>query len=206
MYVKISYIIFISECDEVFIKMERETIDKCLKYFGLLIFISSSVELIIAILISLIPLKINLENLNFINYVLSENFPITGRISWILTIITPILFMLLGFLLYYIIFKKKINIEYLSKYMIVFGLILLIGTFIKLEYQYILQKQVVFIDSNNIFFIEVLINPISTPFLLLILWTIQTSIYCGYTVLAIVITAGGLNKSLKIEREQEVKI
>ena len=186
--------------------MERETIDKCLKYFGLLILISALVELIIAIVICIIPLEINLERLYFINYVLSESFPLTGRIAWILTIITPILYMFLGIVLYYIIVKKKISIEYLSKYMIVFGLILLIGAFIKLEYQYLLQKQLILVGTEYISFINLLINPTNTPFLVLVLWTIQTSIYCGDTVLAIVITAGGLNKSLKIEREQEASM
>ncbi len=186
--------------------MERETIDKCLKYFALIIFISSLIELIVVILLSFIPIIISLENLPLINYIFLANFPITGKICWILTIITPLCYMALGLALYYIIAKKEIDIEYLSKYMIVFGLILLIGAFIKLEYQYLLQNQVAPIGSTNNSFLAILIDPSITPFLILILWTLQTSIYCGDTVLAIVITAGGLNKSLKIEKLQEAKV
>ncbi|MFX1275977.1 MAG: hypothetical protein ACFFBP_23055 [Promethearchaeota archaeon] len=183
--------------------MEREIIDKCLKYFSILIFITSLVELILAIIISLIPIIVNSEVIPLINFILSDSFQIAGSVSWILTIITPLFTLILGLFLYFIITKKQISIEYLSKYMMVFGLIIMIGTFIKLEYQYILQKVSVVIGTDTKQFLLVLIDPSITPFSVLVLWTIQTSIYCGYTVLAIVITAGGLNKSLKIEKDQE---
>ena len=86
----------------------------------------------------------------------------------------------------------------------VLGLIILIGAFIKLEYLYLLQRQMVDINGTEELFQDVLIDPSITPFYVLILWNYLIAACCAYMIVGIVITAGGLNKGLKIEKGETI--
>lgn len=81
----------------------------------------------------------------------------------------------------------------------------MIGAFIQMEYLYLLQNQVIVLGSIKVSFESILLDTSSTPFYVVVLWNILMYTFCGFTIGGIVIAAGGLNKSLKIEREQESK-
>lgn len=154
---------------------------------------------------SLTSIYVNLESITLFSYIISSNFSITGIMCWFFMITLSCCFTFLGALFYRIVNRRNLKIEYLAKYSIIYGLIILIGAFIQMEYLYLLQNQVVIIGTSSYSFESMLLNLSITPFHVVILWNILMYTFCGFTIGGTVITAGGLNKSLKIEKAQEIE-
>ncbi len=185
--------------------MDRVIIDKYLKVLSAGLIIFSTLELISLIIISFTPIIFLSKQYFVLSFMFSEQFNLAGLLSWVFLIVLSCCFVLIGSLYYQLVSKRKFNIEYLSKYCIIYGLSILIGAFIQMEYLYLLQNQIVSLGSENVTFESILLDPSSTPSFVVVLWNVIMYTFCGFTILGIVIAAGGLNKSLKIERAQEME-
>lgn len=183
--------------------MERAVIDKWLTRFGLGIVVSSLLEIIFIIILGVTPLVINgsLMTMNVL-FLTSGLFPLASALAWIFLLLIICGFLILGVFLIFIIRKKNIALPYFAKYAIVIGIFLLVGAFNKMEYVYVLQRSTVNITPTATSLQNILVNAALTPFYVLILWNFFSVVVCAYTVVALVIAAGGLNITLKFERKE----
>ena len=183
--------------------MERTVIDKWLVRFGLGIIVLSALEIISIIILGFTPLVINggFMTMNVLIFT-SGLFPLVGSLVWIFLLLIICGFLILGVFLIFIIKKKDISLPYLAKYSIVIGIFLLIGAFNKVEYVYVLQRTTVNTTPTALSVQNMLVNPAITPFYVLVLWNFFTVVVCAYTVVALIIAAGGLNLTLKFERKE----
>ena len=183
--------------------MEREVINKWLGRFGLGIAILSLLEILTIIILGVTPLVINGSMMTMHELILvSGLFPVAGALAWIFLLLIICGFLILGGFLIFIIKKKNIALPYFAKYSIVIGMLLLIGAFNKMEYVHILQRTTVDISPTALSFQTILIDPDFTPFYVLIFWNFFSVVVCTYTVVALIIAAGGLNITLKFERKE----
>ena len=183
--------------------MEREVINKWLGRFGLGIAILSLLEILTIIILGVTPLVINGSMMTMHELILASGlFPVAGALAWIFLLLIICGFLILGVVLIFIIKKKNIALPYLAKYSIVIGIFLLIGAFNKMEYVHVLQRTIVSVTPTAMIFQSLLVNPLVTPFYVLILWNFFSVVVCTYTVVALVIAAGGLNITLKFERKE----
>jgi len=183
--------------------MERAVIDNWLVRFGLGMIVLSLLEIITIIILGVTPLLINGSFMTMHVLIFSSGlFPLMGTLTWIFLLLIICGFLILGLFLIFIIKKKRIELTYLAKYSIVIGIFLLIGAFNKMEYVYVLQRTAVNITPTAAKLETILVNPAMTPLYVLILWNFFSVVVCAYTVIALIIAAGGLNITLKFERKE----
>ena len=183
--------------------MEREVINKWLGRFGLGIVALSVLEIISIIILGVTPLEINGSAMTMHELILTSGlFPLEGTLVWIFLLLIICGFLILGVVLIFMIKKKNIALPYFAKYSIVIGILLLIGAFNKMEYVHILQRTSVDVSPAALSFQSILIDPDFTPFYVLIFWNFFSVVVCTYTVVSLIIAAGGLNITLKFERKE----
>jgi len=183
--------------------MERAIIDKWLVRFGLGIVVLSLLEIISIIILGVTPLFINGSFMTMNALIFTSGlFPLVGSFVWIFLLLIICGFLILGVFLIFIIRKRSITLPYLAKYSIVIGIFLLIGAFNKMEYVYVLQRSTVNTTPTALSVQAILVNPSITPFYVLVLWNFFSVVVCAYTVIALIIAAGGLNLTLKFERKE----
>ena len=183
--------------------MEREIIDKWLVRFGLAIVLTSILEIISIIILGVTPMVINGSLMTMHALVFTSGlFPLMGAFAWTFLLLIICSFLILGIFLIFIIKKKNIILPYLAKYSMVIGIFFLIGAFNKMEYVYVLQRTTVNILPSATTLQNIIVNPAITPFYVLVLWNFFSIVVCAYTVIALIIAAGGLNITLKFERKE----
>jgi len=177
-------------------------IDIWIVRFGLGIVVLSILEIISIIILGITPQLIDgsLMTMNELIYI-SGLFPLASTLIWIFLLLIICGFLILGLFLIFIVKKKNITIAYFAKYTIVIGILILIGAFNKMEYIHILQRTYVNIVPA-VSFQSILTDPTFTPFYVLIYWNFFYVVICTYTVVALVIAAGGLNITLKLEKKK----
>ena len=183
--------------------MERAVIDKWLVRFGLGVVVLSLLEVLSIIILGVTPLVINGSFMTMNTLIFTSGlFPLVGSFVWIFLLLIICGFLIFGAFLIFIIRKRNIALPYLAKYSIVIGIFLLIGAFNKMEYVYVLQRSIVNTTPTALSVQSILVNPALTPFYVLVLWNFFSVVVCAYTVVALIIAAGGLNLTLKFERKE----
>jgi len=184
--------------------MKRSAVIKSLKIYAIIFMGVSAIELIFALLLALTEVTIYGELLPISNIILDGDLiAIEGAFIWTFLIILMILFLILG--ISFIKIAKDTNLDSmkLAKFMAILGMLILIISFIKLEYIIIMQKIEVFYPSGEQAdtFQALLYNPSITPFSAAALWIFFTAVVCGYLVLGIIMAAGGLKWMLEMEKQ-----
>ena len=153
------------------------------------------------IIISMTELNIG-KTIYLIDFLFASGlFPLSGVITWCFLIIITCCFLILG-LVFRIVILKEINYKILSKYLIVLGLFVLVGSFVKLEYIVLLSNKEVIVNAEAVTFEAILYNPVITPFYAAVLWISFSGVACGYLICGLIITAGGIQWSSEIVREK----
>lgn len=182
--------------------MERNVIDIWIARFGLGLVVLSILEIISIIILSNTPLLIdgNVMTMNELIFT-SGLVPLAGILVWIFLLLIICGFLILGVFLIFIVKKKNIALTYFAKYTMVIGILILIGAFNKMEYIHILQRTDIDLVPA-VSFQTILTDTNFTPFYVLIYWNFLYVVICTYTVVALVIAAGGLNITLKLEKKE----
>lgn len=196
--------------------MERSAVKKGTLFIGLSFTIVSIIELIFMIIIGLTPATINGEAVPLSSLIFGGVIiPIEGAFLWIFLMVIMTFFAILGLVMSKIVTSKKIDDNTIGKYLSIIGMLILILSFVKLEYIILMQKTGVNYDTVRTCFPSettcldtfqsLLYNPTITPFGAAALWIVFTAVVCGTLISGLVVAASGLKWVLEIEKAQDAE-
>jgi len=196
--------------------MQQSAVKKGTLFVGATFMVVSVIELIFMVIIGLTEATIDGEAVTLSSLIFGGGIvPIEVAFLWIFLAVIMCFFALLGFVMCKIVLSKNLDGETIGKYLSIIGMLILILTFVKLEYIILVQKTVVTYDTDAIChpsveickntFQSLLYNPNITPFVAAALWIFFTAVSCGYLICGLVVAAGGLKWVLEIEKAQEAE-
>ncbi|MFX1357957.1 MAG: hypothetical protein ACFFA8_11835 [Promethearchaeota archaeon] len=187
--------------------MNQKLILKYLKLFGLGFIIVSLIEFIDIILLStVIRMNMDGDNLSLIQVLFNTGLiTIDGAFLWIVLMIIPFIFIALGFILISLAKKENLNRSILSKDILLIGLFLLVGSFIKMVY-IILLANIKLNLGITVELQQVMYNPLITPFIGAVMWIYIYGTTSGYLISGLIFGGVGLKWILIIEKEKPLKI
>jgi len=187
--------------------MDQKNVLKYLKLFSLGFIITSLIEFIDVILLSTV-IRMNIYGYNLTLFEVFFNtglLPIESSFLLIFLMITPLIFIALGLVIFKRAKRDIFEMKILSKFILVIGLFLLLGSFIKMVYTVFLGNSE--LDLNgSLKFEQALYNPLITPFIGAVMWIYLYSITAGYLISGLIFGGVGLKWILTIEKENSLKI
>ena len=189
--------------------VEYNAVLKAMKLFGLVFIAASITELVFALIIGLTPVNVNDESVLLATILIDPAIlPPEGTLFWIFIILLSCCFLILGLAFIKLSLAKNIEAKTLTKYLSIIGMLILIMTFVKIEYIVLMDKTIInyTTGSNPATYQSFLYNPNITPLYAAILWIVFMAISCGYLLMGLIVSASGLKFQLELERaEKEVK-
>jgi hypothetical protein len=110
-----------------------------------------------------------------------------------------VLYLILGFFIFKTAKANKIESKSLAKLMIVIGMVILLGAFIKMNYLVLLGRTPLSTGSGSVAFQTALYRPDITPLMPAILWTYFIAVNCFLMIISLIITSFGIKWTLDIE-------
>ncbi|MFX0059881.1 MAG: hypothetical protein ACFE85_18860 [Candidatus Hodarchaeota archaeon] len=186
--------------------MNQKFILKYLKLFSIGFIVVSFIEFIDIILLSIvIKMEINGDNLPLIEIFFNTGLlPIHGSFLWVFLIIIPCVFVAFGFILFRSARKDRHDINTLSKFILVIGLFLLLGSFIKISYMILLANTKLNLGSS-IEFQQALYNPLITSFGGGAMWIFLYAVGFSYLISGLIFGGVGLKWILILEKENQIE-
>ncbi|MHA1987471.1 MAG: hypothetical protein ACW98D_12610 [Promethearchaeota archaeon] len=129
----------------------------------------------------------------------SSYFPLVGTVLWFIFIISIVIFLIVGFFIFKTARKNLIESNSLAKLMIVIGMVIVIGSLLKMNYLVLLGTTNI---STGIPFQSVLYDFSITPLMPMIFWTFFISVNCFLMIISLIITAFGIKWTLVIEETE----
>ena len=133
----------------------------------------------------------------------SSYISLTGSILWIFLVISMICFLVLGFYIFKTAKFSKIESKSLAKLMVVIGMVVLIGAFVKMNFLVLMGKTKISALSGSISFQSALYDFDITPITAGIFWIYFISVNCALMIAGLVLTAIGIKWSLLIENPEK---
>ena len=180
--------------------MISKGVSKYLRFFSLSFIVVSIIELITVVVFHATELNVGKKMIVQEVLFTSGLFPLSGTIKWILLILLMCCFLLFGIVLHKVAKIDENKIRVLSRQLIVMGVFILIACYVELEYIMLLSNTEILVNAELITFETALYNPSITPFFAAIMWISFTGVVCGYLVFGLIITSGGIQWSLEIEK------
>jgi len=185
--------------------MNHNKIIRFLQIVGLIFIIVSLVEIVFFIVFHFTPFDFTSGSLLLSEFIYSaEIIPLSGTLLWIFLIISMGCYLILGIFIYKIILSKTFESWSLAKYMIIIGMVILLGGFVKMNFLVLLGKIRITTISDSIRFQTALYNPTITPIMSAIFWIIYISINCYILIIALCITGIGIKWTLLQEEESKL--
>ena len=183
--------------------MERKTVFKWLRLFGLGFTLISVVEIIDLLLLgSIIEINLESQQINLFElFFFSGMVPIHGIFLFLFLLIVPFGFTALSLAIFKIAKDEMLDNRTLSKFIFIIGMVLLLGTFVKLEYIILLGKTELNVPLP-ISFQLALYDPTTTPFIGAVLWIFPIGVACGFLISGLIFGGVGLKWILLLENEQ----
>jgi hypothetical protein len=183
--------------------MKQELVLKYLKISSIGFIIVSLLEFIDIILLSTaIRMYISGSYLTLIDILFTTGvLPIESTFLWVFLMIFPCIFIGLGFILFRIAQKEKFKSNLLSKFILLIGLLFILGSFIKIVYMIFLGNTKLNL-SGSIEFQQALYNPLITPFIGAVMWIYLYSTVLVYLTCGLIFGGVGLKWILLIEEEK----
>jgi hypothetical protein len=183
--------------------MEKKPVLFVIKCSGIGILVLSLIEIFNLLILSITELNLGGTPLTILRLILeSGNFSFSRALIWIILGIVSSCFLLYGLLLFFFARKEAINNATLAKYLLVFGMIFLINSFIKLEYIVLLGKTEIPVGTELYSFQQVLYTSSITPPTTGLMWYFFTVVACCYLLCGLVYAGSGLSWIIKIENEE----
>jgi len=185
--------------------MKHNKILRFLQIVGLIFIIVSLVEIVFFIVFHFTPFTLNGDSILLSEFIYSaEIIPLSGTILWLFLITAMVCYLILGIFMFKIISSKTIESWSLAKYMVVMGMVILLGGFVKMNFLVLLGKIDITTLSGSIRFQTALYNPTITPIMPAIFWIIYISINCYILIIGLCVTGVAIKWSLLQEEESEL--
>ncbi|MFX1363955.1 MAG: hypothetical protein ACFFCE_13750 [Promethearchaeota archaeon] len=185
--------------------MKHDKILKFLQIVGLTFIIISLAEIVFFIVIHFAPFNLDGDSLLLSEFIyISDMISLSGTLLWVFLIIAMVSYLILGIFMYKIIISKSFESWALAKYMIIIGMVILLGGFVKMDFLVLLGKIRIKMISDSIRFQTALYDSNITPIFPAILWIIFISINCYTLIIGLCVTGIGIKWTLL--QEEELKI
>jgi len=187
--------------------MEHKKVAKFLTIIGSLFMILSFFEIEFIILLNFTEFNdIETNPILLSEFIYGSDYiSLTGTVLWLFLIFSMICFMVLGFCILRTSKSNKIENKLLAKLMVVIGMVILLGAFVKMNYLVLLGKTDISTLSGDISFQSALYDFDITPIFPAITWIYFISATCCYMISALMITALGIKWTLLIEKPEDTK-
>ena len=183
--------------------MERKLVLKWLSIFSVSFFILSIVELLDFIIFSTV-ITMDLDGqLTIFNVIFQSGFmSIHAPLLWIILLCVICAFIALALSIYKVAKKQIIENYNFAKFMLLIGLFLIIGGFIKMSFIVILGNNIISTGSTTITFQNAIYSPTITPVIGAIMWVYFIVVVCSFLILGMIFGAFGLQWMLLIQNEE----
>ena len=185
--------------------MERKVVLKWLKIFSAGFFILSLVELLDLILFSFL-INVNLSGVyyNVFNIIFQSSFmTIHASLLWIVLLCVICSYIVLSLSIFKVAKKNTIESHTFANFLLLIGLFLVIGGFIKTNFVILLGNSNIKIGNYNITFQNALYSPSITPVIGAIMWVYITIVISCFLVSGLIFGGVGLKWMLLIQEEKE---
>ena len=181
--------------------MKYEKVLKFLKIIGSIYITISSIEIVFTILLNFVYFNIDGNSFLLAEFVYSSTiFPFSGTILWLFVIISMILYAIIGFFMFKVASKNNIESIPLAKFLVIIGMIVLLGTFVRMNYLVLLGKTKITSTITTISFQTALYDMVITPIMPAIFWVFFLSMNVVFLLNGLTITAVGIKYTLQQEQ------
>jgi len=184
-------------------KMEYKAVVKAIEIISAYLIILSIMELVF--IISLLFTEVNVfpEILPLQEVIFSSDFiDISGSILWIFLIICMVFFLILGIHMLRFALNNKIESKSLAKYLVLLGMVILLGAFVKMDYLVLLGKTKIDTVLGSIPFQTALYDSTITPLIAAVFWVFFISVIICFLITGLIVATAGIKWTLLIEREK----
>ncbi|NVM36498.1 MAG: hypothetical protein HWN81_12955 [Candidatus Lokiarchaeota archaeon] len=184
--------------------MKHSKILRFLQIVGLIFMIVSLIEIVFFIVLHFTPFTLNSDSLLLSEFIYSaEIIPLSGTLLWIFLITAMVCYLILGIFMYKIILSKTIESWSLAKYIVIIGMVILLGGFVKMNFLVLLGKTKITTISDSIRFQTALYNPNVTPLIPALFWIIYIAINCYILIIGLCVTGVGIKWTLLQEEAKK---
>ena len=185
--------------------MEHRKVVKFLKIMGFIFMILSYIEINFYISLNFIEFNfIDFNPILFSDIIYGSNYiSLAGTVLWLFLIFTMIIYFIIGFFLFKTARRNKIESNSLAKFIVIIGMVVLLGAFVKLNYLVLLGKTSISTYYGRVSLRFALYDfniSASTPG---IFWIFFISANCAYLISGVAITGIGIKWTLLIEQSEK---
>ena len=183
--------------------MNYEKVLKFLKIMGTIYLIVSLVEFAYMIVLNFTQFVLD-DNIYLLSEIVyfSNIFPLSGTFLWFFVNISVVFFLITGLFMFKLSRNKNIESIPLAKLIVVMGMIILLGGFVKMNYLVLLGKTKITTTFTTISFQTALYDPATTAIMPAIFWIYFISLNCFYLISALMISAVGIKWTLLQEQAE----
>ena len=184
--------------------MKYEKVLRFLEIIGSIFIIVSLTELAYLILLNFTPFILDGNSLLLSEFVYSLTiFPFSGTVLWLFVNISVVCFIIFGVFIFKISSSKNIESIPLAKYIVVIGMVMVLGGFVKMDFLVLLGKTNITTAFTTISFQNALFDPSTTGIIPAIFWFYFISINCFLLIAGLIVTAVGIKWTLLQEKVEE---
>ena len=160
---------------------------------------ASVIELVFSMILALTELSLDEGNMILGSLIVNlDLMPLETIFLWLFLQLIICFFLILGITLLLVITKKQVPNDVMAKYLVLTGILILILSFIKLEYIVLLGKT----EINGLITFENALYDLSiSPAYAAVMWIFYTAVVCSYLIIGLVVAAVGLQWTLESEKK-----
>ncbi len=187
--------------------MEHKKVAKFLAIIGYIFMILSFFEIEFFILFNFTEFNdIETDPVLLLDFIYGSDYiSLTGTILWLFTVGSMICFLIFGFFILRTSKSEKIEDKLLAKLMVVIGMIIVLGAFVKMNYIVLLGKIKISTLHGKVAFQSALYDFNITPILPAIMWLYFISVTFFFMISGLITTALGIKWTLLVDRPEDTK-
>jgi len=184
--------------------MEYKKVLKFLQIVGSIFIILSLLEIAFIILLNFTPFILDGNSLLLSEFIYSSTiFPLNGTVLWLFLIISMCCYLIVGIFMFKRSLKDDIESIPLAKFIVVIGMVVLLGAFIKMNYLVLLGKTDITTPFTTINFQTALYDMDITSIIPAIFWVSFMTVNTYYLLIGLTITAVGIKYTLQQEQSKK---
>ncbi len=186
--------------------MNHKKMIKFLEIIGIIFMGLSAIEIEFVISLNFIEFVLNGSPILLSEFIYGSIYiSLTGTVLWLFFISSIVIFLIIGLYIFKTAKKNTIESKSLAKLMIVLGMAILLGAFVKMNYLVLLGQTSLSTGGDPVSFQTALYRFDITPLMPAIFWTFFISVNCFLLITALIITAFGIKWTQVIEQSETKK-
>ncbi|MFX1374325.1 MAG: hypothetical protein ACFFA0_00795 [Promethearchaeota archaeon] len=186
--------------------MKYEKVLKFLEIVGSVFIIVSLIEIAYLILLNFTEFIIDGNSMLLFEFVYSSSiFPFSGSILWLFMNISSLCFLILGIFMFRLSSNKNIETIPLAKFIVVIGMIIVLGAFVKMDFLVLLGNTNIISTITNIPFQFALYDTYITDLMPAIFWIYFISLNIFFMISGLGVTGTGIKWTLQQEEANKNK-